>query len=123
LSHDNVNELISQQPVDAMVVAGTVNEPATVTIQGQLAAVTSGNQFRGAAPAVGGTNTLSVTATDPSGNSTTKQYQINNAGTLETFTYDANGNLTSDGTRTLTWDAQFRPLALTDAIGQVWTLQ
>src|SRR6185436_1879543 len=50
--------------------------------------------------------TFSVLATDPSGNLTTRQYQVTNTGTAKSFTYDANGNLTSDGTRTFEWDAR-----------------
>jgi len=111
-SFNNVNELISQQPVGALVVAGTVNEPATVTIQGQSAQVTSGNAFRGTLPVQAGANTFTIMATDPNGNSTTKQYQVSNTGTGKTFTYDSNGNMTSDGTRTFEWDAQDQLIAI-----------
>jgi RHS repeat-associated protein len=113
-SHNNVNELISQQSVGPMVVAGAVNEPATVTIQGQPAIVTSDNKFRGTAPVQTGTNTFTITATDPNGNSTTKQFQVSNPGAAKSFSYDANGNLTSDGTRTFEWDARNRLRTLTD---------
>ena len=34
------------------------------------------------------------------------------AGTGKTFTYDANGNLTSDGTRTFEWDARNKPVVM-----------
>jgi YD repeat-containing protein len=35
------------------------------------------------------------------------------AGTDATFTYDANGNMTSDGTRTFEWDAENRLVSVT----------
>jgi RHS repeat-associated protein len=37
---------------------------------------------------------------------------VNVAGSTKTFTYDANGNLTADGTRTFEWDAQNQLLAV-----------
>jgi hypothetical protein len=46
-SYNTVNELVSQQPAGALVVAGTLDEPAAVTVAGQPAVVTPGNQFRG----------------------------------------------------------------------------
>lgn len=64
-TYNNVNELISQQPAGAIVVAGTVNEPEAVTVAGQTAVITPGNQFRGASPVVTGTTTFAVTATPP----------------------------------------------------------
>jgi RHS repeat-associated protein len=111
-SYNTANELISQQPIGAMIVTGIVSEPATVTIQGQLAPVTPANQFHGTVPVLAGTNTFSVVATDSSGNSTTKQYQVFNSGPGRTFTYDANGNLIGDGTRTFEWDARNQLVAV-----------
>jgi RHS repeat-associated protein len=55
---------------------------------------------------------VAVTATDPSGNSTTNTYEVTSSGTSKTFTYDANGNLTSDGTRTFEWDARNQLVAV-----------
>src|SRR5262249_35680752 len=55
-----------------------------------------------------GTSTVAVTATDPSGNTRTNSYQITQSGATQAVTYDANGNLTSDGTRTFQWDAENR---------------
>jgi RHS repeat-associated protein len=53
-----------------------------------------------------------VTATDPSGNSTTNTYEVTSSGPSKTFTYDANGNLTGDGTRTFEWDARNQLVAV-----------
>jgi RHS repeat-associated protein len=48
---------------------------------------------------------VTINATDASGNASEVVYEVDQAGTGKTFTYDANGNLTSDGTRTFEWDA------------------
>jgi RHS repeat-associated protein len=95
-----------------MIFAGTVNEPASVTIQGAPATVSSTNDFRGTASLTTGTNTVTIVATDPSGNSTTRQWTVDVVGQAKTFTFDANGNLTSDGTRTFEWDARNQLIAI-----------
>jgi RHS repeat-associated protein len=69
--------------------------------------------FSGTAPVITGTNTVAIAATDVSGNTATKSYQVSVGGSSATLTYDANGNLTSDGTRTLTWDAENRLISVT----------
>jgi RHS repeat-associated protein len=92
------------------------------------AAVTTGGQFvatfdvaqvapstsRGAGvPVGGGTNTVTITATDPSGNAATAVFEVDQLGATTSFTYDANGNLTSDGARGFEWDARNQLLAVT----------
>ena len=105
-SHDNLNRLTQHTPGGPLQFVGTVNEPANVTIAGQPAVVDPTNTFRGPAPTVAGTTTVSITATDPSGNVASRQYEVDVTGAPKTFTYDANGNMTSDGTRTFEWDAR-----------------
>ncbi|MGC4083213.1 MAG: RHS repeat-associated core domain-containing protein [Vicinamibacterales bacterium] len=112
-THDSLNRLVSQAPGGAIAVAGSVNEPATVRIQGQPATVDSTNAFRGTAPTASGTNTFTITATDPSGNMATQAYQVNQGGTSDAFTYDLDGNMTSDGTRTFEWDAKNELVSVT----------
>jgi RHS repeat-associated protein len=111
-AHDNLNRLTSQAPGGPMVVAGTLNEPGTVTISGVPALVDANNTFRATVPTVTGANTFTIVARDPSGNTTTQTYEVNVAGTGKTFTYDANGNMTGDGARTLEWDARNRLVAV-----------
>lgn len=111
-TYNNMNQLVSHQPAGPLRFEGTVSEPATVTIAGKPATVSSTNRFDGPAAVVSGTNTVSVTATDPSGNSRTNTYQVENTGPNKTFTHDANGNLTSDGTRTFEWDARNQLVAI-----------
>ena len=43
----------------------------------------------------------------------TATYEVDVTGTAKAFTYDANGNLTADGTRTFEWDAKNRIVAVT----------
>jgi RHS repeat-associated protein len=111
-SYNNMNQLVSQQAGGALVFKGTVSEPASVTIGGRLAAVTPDNRFEGQAVVPGGTGQVAVTATDPSGNMRTSTYQLSQGATSKAFTYDANGNMTSDGTRTYEWDAANRLTAV-----------
>jgi RHS repeat-associated protein len=117
-TYDALNRLVSQQPSGVLELAGTVDEPATVTVQG-LPAITTGTDFRGAVPIASGTNTLTVTATDPSGNTATRQYEVDSQGTSKIFSFDANGNLTSDGTRTFEWDARNQLVAIQVGLNRV----
>lgn len=114
-SHDTLNRLTQHTPGGPLQFVGTVNEPASVTIAGQPAVVDPTNTFRGPAPTINGTTTVSITATDPSGNVASRQYEVDVTGAPKTFTYDANGNMTSDGTRTFEWDARNRLSAVHSA--------
>jgi YD repeat-containing protein len=80
-SHDNMNRLLSHQPAGGLQFAGTVSEPAAVTIQGKPAAVAGDNTFRATVPVASGTNVVTVTATDPSGNTALREYEVDNLGT------------------------------------------
>lgn len=104
-AYDSLNRLTSQAPGGPMVIAGLLNEPGTVTINGVPAVVDGANNFRGTVPTTSGTNTFTIVAKDASGNQTTKTYEIGVSGLGKTFTYDAAGNLMSDGGRTFEWDA------------------
>ena len=104
-NHDNLNRLQSRAPGGPIVMSGTVNEAATVTIDGKPVGVDAANNFNGTAQVGPGTTIVTVKAKDASGNETTKQYEIDAAGSTTSYTYDANGNLTSDGTKTYFWNA------------------
>jgi RHS repeat-associated protein len=106
--HDSLNRLTSATPASGLRVAGSVNEPARIAINGASATVDSANIFSGTASVTSGSNTFTVAATDYSGNSLSKSYTINATGQTGTFTYDSNGNLVADGTRTFEWDAENR---------------
>jgi RHS repeat-associated protein len=107
-THNSRNQLTSRQAGGALLFRGTVSEPATVTVQGKPAQVAPDNRFEGPAQMTSGTNTVAVVATDPSGNVRTNTYQVSVSGTGASFTYDQNGNLTGDGTKTFEYDAENR---------------
>jgi RHS repeat-associated protein len=111
-AYDNRNRITSQTPGGTLRFAGTLSEAATVTIQGNPAEVTANNTFVGSAQVSSGTSQVVVQATDPLGNRRTNTYQVSVSGTSKTFTFDANGNMTGDGTRTFEWDAENRLLAI-----------
>src|SRR5262249_56756834 len=55
-----------------------------------------------------GRSTAAITATDASGNAATRSYDVDVPASTGSFTYDANGNLTAQGTKTYEWDAENR---------------
>jgi RHS repeat-associated protein len=63
-------------------------------------------------PVTAGTTNVVVAATDYSNNTRTNTYQVSQSGSTTTYTYDQNGNLASDGTRTFEWDAENRLTAV-----------
>ena len=83
-----------------------------MTIDGQPATVTADDEFSGTVPVTSGTNTFSVSARDASGNVQTDEFEVEQTGSSQTLTYDANGNLTADGTRSFEWDAENRLVAV-----------
>jgi RHS repeat-associated protein len=111
VSIDSVNRLQSLSTGGPLRFAGNVSESSTVTIAGVPAQVAGDNRFEGPATVASGSNTVAVVATDPAGNARTNSYQVSATGASKTFTYDANGDMTGDGTRTYEWDAEDRLVA------------
>ncbi len=107
-TYNNWNQVTSRQPGGALLFRGSVNEPATVTVGGKPVQVGADNSFAGPAQVPSGTSNVVVTATDPSGNLRTNTYQVSQSGSTLNYTYDADGNLTGDGTRALEYDAENR---------------
>jgi YD repeat-containing protein len=112
-THDALNRLVTQAGGGVLRFVGSVNEPAAVTVAGQPATVSSEGVFEAGVPVALGTNTVAVTATDPGGNTATATYAVDVTDDARTFTYDANGNLTVDGTRSFEWDARNQLVAVT----------
>ena len=71
-AYDHLNRLTSQVPGGPMVIAGSLNEPGTVTISGVPVTVEASNNFRGTVPTTTGTNTFTIVAKDATGNATTQ---------------------------------------------------
>jgi RHS repeat-associated protein len=112
-SFNNLNQLTGQFGGGKMHFRGTVNEPSTVTVDGNAASVDGAGNFDGVADVVTGNNIVPVVATDGSGNSKTNNYQVTVAsGANRTLTYDLNGNLINDGIKTYEWDAANRLTAI-----------
>jgi RHS repeat-associated protein len=113
-SHNNMNQITTTQPGGMLRIGGTTNEAANVTVGGQTARLLPGSKFEGEVPVGSGTTSVPVVATDGTGNARTYTYDVSVSGSTKTLTYDANGNLLSDGTRTYEWDARNRLTGVTD---------
>lgn len=113
-THDRLNRLVTQQAGGILGIAGNVNEPATVRVDGRLASVDATGLFVGGVQVAPGTTRFTVTATDGSGNTASREYDVDQTGASKAFTFDANGNLTADGTRTFEWDARNQLVAINE---------
>lgn len=116
-AYNRMNQLASS--AGTLDFIGTTNEPASVTVAGQPAASTGASAFRRSVALPGGTSTVAVTATDASGNTRTQSYEVDVAASPETFTYDANGNLTTQGTKSYEWDAENRLTRVLDSGAEI----
>jgi RHS repeat-associated protein len=115
------NQITSMSGPRPQLVQGYTNEPSNVTINGTRADNADHNQFTGKIDAAPGANTVTATATDMSANAntTTQSWDIDVPAT-QLFSYDANGNLLSDGTRSYTWDAVNRLASVSMGV-DTWT--
>ena len=113
-SYNNMNQLTSQSGGGVVAFAGTTNEPATVTIAGTPATGAGGSTFAGSAVLPAGTSTVPIVATDTSGNTATKSYDVDVPVATSSASYDANGNLKTQGTKTYDWDAADRLVSVRD---------
>lgn len=106
-SSNNLNQVTSMSGGGPLEFAGTVNEPAAVTVGGNAAEVDASGNFRGTKNVSSGTSTVAVVATDASSNVTTQNYEVTiPSGSSRTLTYDLNGNMTDDGAgKEYEWDA------------------
>src|SRR5207248_1305742 len=98
-TYDRLNHLGSQQGGGPVVFKGSVNEPATVTVNSRSATVTLDNRFEGKATLAVGTTTVNITANDLSGNAATAVYEVDRAASGKPVSCDANGNLNNDSKR------------------------
>ena len=117
--YNNTNQMITQAGGGTLRFEGSVNEPATVMVQGQPALVDATNGFAGAASVGAGTPVVTVTATDESGNSASQAYEVDVTDVPSSFVYDLNGNLTSHGTKSYEWDAEDRLVRALDNSSEV----
>jgi RHS repeat-associated protein len=118
-SYNNVNQLGAQSPGGDLGFTGTVNEPATLTVGGNPATVNAAGNWFGHAAVAAGSNSIPLVATDLNGNVTNKTIAVTvSGGASRTLVYDANGNLTDDGSgRTYAWDGVDRLIKITQSSG------
>ncbi|MEQ1933846.1 MAG: RHS repeat-associated core domain-containing protein, partial [Fimbriimonadaceae bacterium] len=123
-THNVMNRLMQTGGAGSTMVEGTLNEFASVTVNGQAAALQSdpasgGYRFRRTLPVTEGSNTVTISAIDQDNETTTQSWQFSVPGQSRSFSYDANGNTLSDGQRTMTWDVKNRLRTVTKG-GTTW---
>lgn len=126
-AHNGLNQITGLSGGGKTLIRGTLNEPGNVAIGrtgmgDSPAKMTDDSTFEAELDLPAGTNSITVTAQDPSGNKRTNTYQVQTATqAARTFTYDYDGNLESDGERTYQWDGQSRLTKVTWATGVTTT--
>jgi RHS repeat-associated protein len=112
-SHDLMNRLTRSGGDGFTMVEGNVNEYADVKVNSVSVplvgdAAGGGFRFRARVPVKAGANSVTVQATDQDREVTNQTWQFTAAATGKTYTYDLNGSMLSDGTRSFIWDAKDR---------------
>jgi RHS repeat-associated protein len=99
------NELTTETNSGTLTVAGTTTPPATnIAVNGSTASLYADATFAlGGFTVTNGNNSFTAIAKDSNGRRATNAITVNLPGT-NTFTYDANGNLLSDGLRNFAYD-------------------
>ena len=114
-TYNNLNELTATSGGGPTRFAGTTNKPIkSATVNSTAATLPTSTSFN-ASPVLNiGNNSTTVGATDGANNTVTNPYQVSvKGGPSATLTYDANGNMTSDGTNSYSWDAENRMIKIT----------
>ncbi|GDY15023.1 hypothetical protein LBMAG53_39010 [Planctomycetota bacterium] len=114
-----LNQLTATSANGAVQIDGHLDEPGTVLVNGQAAAMRPDKSFTASFPLVPGQNTFTVQATDLRGNVRTGTYRLDATAlaAARTFTYDANGNCLTDSVNAYTWDAADRLVRITSGTG------
>lgn len=109
-TYNNLNELTAIGPGGATRFEGNSNKALkSAIVDSNPAELPSTKNFSGTAILTGGASNIAVTITDGSNSTKTNNYQASTKGTPSaSLTYDANGNMTSDGEKTYVWDAENR---------------
>ena len=116
-TYNQQNQLLTSAAGGMVHWRGNLNEVGTVTftsatVNGQPARMLAGNIFETDLLMQPGTNTVTIQATDASGNIATKTYTLSVSATGDVYSYDLNGNLATktEGSDTwvYTWNAENR---------------
>ena len=105
-------------------IRGTLSKPGQVSVGltghgDKPARMIEGNRFETELPLQQGGNSISIAARDTSGNRSNYTYSVNVASqSPQSFAYDDDGNLTSDGVRAYEWDSQSRLTKITWTTGK-----
>jgi RHS repeat-associated protein len=104
---DPVNELANVTRNSTMTVSGNTPVPATsVTVNSQAAQTNGDFTFAATNQSLfNGQNTFAIVAQKPGDGSVTNNLTVNLPSSV-TLLYDSNGNLTNDGTRSFSYDAE-----------------
>ncbi len=106
-TYNNVNQISSNPAGGSVRFQGSISEPGTVSVNGSPATMATSTSFVANPVLANGTNTVTVSATDGSGNTQNNVYQVTvSAAGGSSPTYDADGNMTSNNGQTYTWDAR-----------------
>ncbi len=114
--YNHLNQLLTQGSGPTRI-AGTIDEPGTVTVNGAEAKMRNQTEFDSWLNLPPGTHQIDIAATDHNENTATQSYEITIANEPEKhFEYDLNGNLVErtgpNGTTTYDWDAFDRLIAI-----------
>ena len=102
--HDARNRLLDSGLTGTLRVSGETDEASTVSVNGETATLLEGNRFEKRVPFSGtGGQTITVQATDGSGNARTSTYAVDPAAEASTYSHDADGHLTQNVSGTDTW--------------------
>jgi len=108
--YNNLNELTSIAAGGATRFEGTANKALkSATVNSNAATLPDSQKFVGNATLNSGANTIPASVTDGTNTTKTSSYRVSTKGSASSSpTFDANGNMTSDGTNTYEWDAENR---------------
>ncbi len=122
-SHNNLNQITGiggSGGVKQVIVRGQTSEPATVNVKPSITSVwkdarmLEGNRFESDQDLATGANQLNIESKDGSNNVSNYTYNLTlTAATAATPSYDADGNLLSDGVRSYEWDRLSRLVKIT----------
>jgi len=108
--YNNLNELTSIAAGGPTKFEGNANKALTAaSVNSNPANLQDSLKFDASPSLSSGTNTVPVAVTDANSTTVTNNYRVSTNGSASaTPTYDANGNMTSDGNNTYVWDAENR---------------
>jgi RHS repeat-associated protein len=122
-AYNNLNQVTTGTGGGLLTISGSVSQPSVMTIGGGTPFVTgtttTSTAFSAQTPVITGSNNIQISATNVNGYGVTQTLSVNVTGGTESLTYDANGNLTNDGTQAYKWDSANRLIEVDEANGGV----